>query len=470
MAREFSTMEERGKEKNMPKGLKFAVYKPGGNDTGLFEGVIRDVTQRKLIADALMKEYPNVEQVGFVNLDPNNTELMMTGGEFCGNATRSTAYAALKGKPGEVMVRVSGVRNKLRAGVTQNGEAFSQMPIYKEASRITPDSDGSGNMTVEMEGITHYIDFNTRQIKGLSGEELKAKSREMLREKCIDKGPACGIIFSEKDGSNWKITPVVYVRDADTLYCETACGSGTTALGLTLALKEDKSIKDVPIVQPTGMPIKFSVDFNGKEFGYAQIQGPVQKLVEGEQVIDKEGPYIVEQITSREKLNQALNEQGLIKLYQDVFSKYPYLENFSDEDVTTFFNEYFNDGRIFVARHNGQVIAFGASLPVGLVPQIDKIVSDAGVDTSNCWYMADVGVNELYRRRGIALRMVQKRIEAASKDSLILMRTSVNNIPSQNLYRSLGFTDVPGAFEYVNTEKFGEPRADKRLFLIRNRN
>lgn len=78
------------------------------------------------------------------------------------------------------------------------------------------------------------------------------------------------------------IYPVVYVRDADTLYYETACGSGTTALGLTLAEQKGVSINDVPIIQPSGMLIKFSVDYDGDKFGYAQISGPIEQLEDQE--------------------------------------------------------------------------------------------------------------------------------------------------------------------------------------------
>ncbi|MBU0998151.1 GNAT family N-acetyltransferase [Patescibacteria group bacterium] len=453
----------------MLKTLDFVVYKPGGNDTGLFQGVITDVAKRKTIADALLKEYPNVEQVGFVNLDPNNTELIMTGGEFCGNATRSTAYAALKGEPGELTIKVSGVKNKLRAGVAKNGEAFSQMPIYKEVSRITPDTEVKGNVTVEMEGITHYVDFNPEQIKSLSEAEIKAKARAEMKRRGIDKGPACGIIYAEKKGANWEIYPVVYVRDADTLYYETACGSGTTALGLTLALKEGKSINNIPIIQPSGTAIKFSVEFDGKEFGYAQIQGSVQKLAEGEQIIEKEGSYAVEQITDYDKLEIALNKQDLIQLYKDIFSKPPYYENFSDADVTSFFKKYLDGGKLFLAYDQGKVVGFGASQPIKDVPEIEKIIRDVGVDTTGIWYMADLGVDEKYRGRGIAKKLVQKRIDSAPEGNKILMRTSVDNVVSQTLYRSLGFKDVPNAFQYVPSPKKEIQIKDKRLFLIRDR-
>ena len=127
--------------KNPDTSYSFTVMRPGGNDTALVMGVIRSGAMRKEINDVLLGIYKNVEQVGFVNLDPISPELMMAGGEFCGNATRSTAWLVLDGHPGEVNIKVSGVKGKLRAGVTPNGEAFAQMPIYADTSRITKDGD-----------------------------------------------------------------------------------------------------------------------------------------------------------------------------------------------------------------------------------------------------------------------------------------------------------------------------------------
>lgn len=258
---------------------EFAIFRPAGNDTGLISGIIRNPQQRKQIADTLQKTYQNIEQVGFVSFDAKHPELVMTGGEFCGNATSCAAYHILLGQPGEILIKVSGVSKRLRAGVTKGGDGFSQMPVFSDPSYIQKDK--KGNMLVQLEGITHYVDFDTNQIRGLTIEEIKNKARQAMREKGIDQQPACGIIYTEKLAYGWAIHPIVYVRDADTLYYETACGSGTTALGLVLALKNGDSIEAVPVIQPSGLTIKVCVTYDGKTFGYVQIQSHIEKLQEG---------------------------------------------------------------------------------------------------------------------------------------------------------------------------------------------
>jgi histidine racemase len=255
--------------------FELAVLRPGGNDTCLVLGLIDDPQKAQALNAAIMEKYPNVEQGGSVDLTPGSVELRMFGGEFCGNATRITAWLALQGKPGTIDIKVSGVANTLKAGVTENGEAFAQMPVYADVSRIQ--ADGT-DLIVEMEGITQVITYDIEQIKDRSPEEIKQIAMARIRELGLDTQPAAGIIYTEKRGDTYAITPVVYVRDIDTLFLETACGSGTTALGMTIALATGESISNVAVLQPSGLPIRVSVAFNGKEFGIAQICGPIEIL------------------------------------------------------------------------------------------------------------------------------------------------------------------------------------------------
>lgn len=266
--------------KDKLKTYRFTTLRPAGNDTCLISGIIRNSRQRKRIADVLQQLYPEIEQVGFITPDSVHAELMMTGGEFCGNATSCAAYQILGGKPGEISITVSGVEKKLRAGVTEDGEGFSQIPVYPDPSYITQDSEFPHNTLVKMEGITHYVDFNVKQLRGLTIDEIKKEARKVMAEKQIDHNPACGVIYAEPSRDGWEIHPIVYVKDADTLYYETACGSGTTALGLVLAKEKGSSIA-TSVLQPSGLSIKVSITYDGKTIGYTQIQSPIEIRQEG---------------------------------------------------------------------------------------------------------------------------------------------------------------------------------------------
>lgn len=252
----------------------YSIIRPGGNDTALVIGIERDAKKRKEINDKIMAENPNVEQVGFVNLDIKDAELMMAGGEFCGNATRSTAWQILQGKTGEILIKVSGVKSKLRAGVDEKGNAWAEMPIYKNPKMIKLiDKDRA---IVMMEGITHVV--MNDEYPDTSSEDLKKITLKILQKLGLSESvPASGVMFLSRSNDGIKMRPVVWVRDIKTLFDETACGSGTTAVGLVEALKQGKSV-NLPVIQPTGMVINIKIDFDGKEFGRAVISGPIQVL------------------------------------------------------------------------------------------------------------------------------------------------------------------------------------------------
>lgn len=260
------------------KLYQYTIVRPGGNDTCLIDGIIRDPKTRKRINDSIMTKYPNVEQVGFATIRRDNPQLLMAGGEFCGNATRAVAWLSLQGKPGEVSITVSGVKNMLRAGVRKNGNAFAQMPIYQDDSKVKRDPDDSRNFIVELEGITQYIDFNTGEIDRLTRAQIKRKAFSIIRAKQLTRFPAAGIIYSRKIGNIWQITPIVYVREINTLFLETACASGTTALGLAIAKQNKISVTKLRVNQPSGIPLYVSITYNNSKFSFAQISGPIQLL------------------------------------------------------------------------------------------------------------------------------------------------------------------------------------------------
>ena len=255
------------------KNHLYSLFRPGGNDTALVMGIERDPVVRQQINDAIMARHPQVEQVGF--LDPGQPELLMAGGEFCGNATRSAAWQFLQGHPGEIKITVSGVNNPLLAGVGQAGNAWSHMPIQAEPSGISISEDFA---VVAMDGITHVLVEDTFKDEGPAA--LKDWAMILLKSLGLEtSSPAAGVMFVSRTPTAIQIRPVVWVRDVKTLFFETACGSGTTAVGLLEALKTQTSI-DVPVTQPSGMTIQIQVEFDGTQFQQAVISGPIEVIAQ----------------------------------------------------------------------------------------------------------------------------------------------------------------------------------------------
>lgn len=257
----------------------FAILRPGGNDTLLIKGLVKNPVKKKLINDQMMSLYPSVEQVGFYRFNPktNTATLDMAGGEFCGNALRSLAFLILDGKKGEISAKVSGVRSKLKAGVARTNEAYAQMPIYPNLNSVQKIDNNL--FKVSLSGITHLI---TPQPKNKSINALKKIGFSLLKKaNLIYSEPACGVMFWSKREKQYELDPVVWVRDIKTLFYETACASGTAALGMWIAQGNPTPKIQTSVIQPSKQLITVKVTKTSKVFKQVLIKGKIEILLKG---------------------------------------------------------------------------------------------------------------------------------------------------------------------------------------------
>lgn len=252
---------------------KYSIYRPSGNDTALISQLVHDTELKKKINDVIQKKHSNVEQVGFVGKIEDEYFLEMAGGEFCGNATRSTIHYFLNGKPGSMVINASGTNKKLKGGINPDGKVWVEMPINNDLSKV---STIDGYRVVEMDGITHVV--TPKESLDEPPNALKEKALSILNALNLTKtAPASGVMFTTKTENGYKIDPVVWVQSLETLYYETACGSGTTAVGLNESINQNSSLS-LDITQPSGMDITITIDKNNTEFIGATITGTVQLL------------------------------------------------------------------------------------------------------------------------------------------------------------------------------------------------
>jgi diaminopimelate epimerase len=258
---------------------KFTILRPGGNDTAVVEGIVnKDL--RKKINRAIMQKYPHVEQVGFYDFDQisNTYRLEMAGGEFCGNAARSLAHLILKGQTGKINVHVSGTRQILQAGISSRNNAFCFMPIKREGNSMR--KSNSNLFIIELEGITHVIVFVTKKY---SVEVLKKEAKKILiKTKLITNSVAAGVMFVKKYSLfSYSVDPIVWVRDIGTLFFETACASGTTAIALLLANYLRASKTSITVLQPSKETLTVVVTKKDNKLTSAYIEGNVALLSKG---------------------------------------------------------------------------------------------------------------------------------------------------------------------------------------------
>lgn len=296
---------------------KYTVYSASGNPTALVWEFNQSDEKRKEINNEIMAHNPMVEQVGF--LLPNgcgivypgvggttmtgNFSLKMAGGEFCGNAARCAVYAYLRGEEGTINLSVSGAEHSVRGGLRIPGdgskEVWCEMPVISDAAdALSETEDGT---IVRLRGISHLVvdAAGSKWYKdNMQPEELKVSAFELLKKHRLNEEPAAGVIFitgrdletaetaktaetteaaKTVETAEISILPVVYVRDVDTLFCETACGTGTTAVALAYSAKRRSNVQ-LTAMQPYGEKLTVDVEYFDGAFTKVILKGPVKEL------------------------------------------------------------------------------------------------------------------------------------------------------------------------------------------------
>lgn len=254
--------------------IKYLIYRPAGNDTALVYGTNYTKEMKKKINDSIMKKHSNVEQVGFIN-NTGRKELQMAGGEFCGNATRSAAYNYLEGMPGKIQISVN-LKDLILAGVDKNKNAWCEIPLYRQNNIIKEKENGI--FIVELKGITVIVIKEVEAQKYLKNKDnLKQIGKKLIVDYNLINNSAVGVMFCEKEAENEKIkiNPIVWVKDIDTLFYETACGSGSVAVCLVESYLKKQGQK-IDIIQPSGLTITANVDYKENNFERAIISGNIE--------------------------------------------------------------------------------------------------------------------------------------------------------------------------------------------------
>lgn len=245
--------------------LEYIIADPTGNITLLITTPVPE-RERARYAGHLMEHEPAAEQAGFLRLTEAGVSLDMAGGEFCGNASLSAAaaYAWEKGlRPGErlaVSVRVSGTPKPVTAviealgGGSFYGTVDMPPPVSARTQSFTLDGREYFLPLVSFEGISHVIAPGD-----LPGERAEAAARRWCAE--LD-APALGLMLL--DEAQMRLRPLVYVPGADTMFWESSCASGTTAVGAWLSLR-DGAPRSLNLKAPGGV-LSIEADFAGGVF------------------------------------------------------------------------------------------------------------------------------------------------------------------------------------------------------------
>ncbi len=292
--------------------IKYSILDPTGNITALVE-TETEISRQPEIAAEIMKQHPEVEQVGFVKFyeDGNvNGELRMAGGEFCGNASMSAAALCLLRRGGKpvsdaeiqtVVLTVSGSKEPVAVSLQrQEDGSFSaviEMPPVPgaEETEFTFAELKEKLPLVRMEGISHIVIGRNSGFFRLKYEPELAD--QAVRKWCAELGTdGLGLMFLEdqdsddpsqekKDGRAgaasvcmYRMTPLVFVpggSSGGSLFWENSCASGTAAAGMYLASVSGR--KTMASLREPGGTLKAECDLGS---GKVQLHGRVSLVGE----------------------------------------------------------------------------------------------------------------------------------------------------------------------------------------------
>jgi len=225
----------------------YSVFNAGGNKTALVEDADFNNNQKFEINAYILATCGDVEQVGFINRQ--TLSLQMAGDEFCVNATRCAMKSFFQDKVCTEYLNVSGAEKGIFSGILPDGRTFATVEIGKLRSEIIEKTDN--HTKIKLDGIEFIFPENKDKLL----KELHKNSVGFMNDmrnffhnqSSTEKATGIILISNEnKKSAEVSIEPIVWVRKTDTIYHETACGSGSLATAIFLGKEK------LEVYQPSG--------------------------------------------------------------------------------------------------------------------------------------------------------------------------------------------------------------------------
>ena len=234
------------------KPARYVILDPSGNLTAL----VTEWGGRQDEAEITERLMGVSEQVAYLEppvLPGSIAGIRLMGGEFCGNAAMASAGWLVRdllspGKEMTVPIEVSGAEGVLFCrikGLEDGFEGTVEMPRVLEIKQM--ELSGACLTAVRMEGILHLIRENATPFGKEEAESLLKKAAAGVEDEAVG--------LMDLDTENGIMRPLVYVRGSSTMVWETACGSGSAAVGAVMAVRKGNGTTATPVSQPGGIII-----------------------------------------------------------------------------------------------------------------------------------------------------------------------------------------------------------------------
>ena len=157
--------------------------------------------------------------------------------------------------------------------------------------------------------------------------------------------------------------------------------------------------------------------------------------------------------------------------YQTVFGGHPYYERWfpsEAEGVWQHLNSVPDNVVLLATRGESQVVGFGVGIPLLGKPSVAATLSGL-VPLKHTFYLAELGVLEPYRARGIGRTLVRARLRHVDPTnySHIVLRVPLNHEASWEMYKAMGFDDMGVTMDVPALRVDGKVTSDRRMFMAK---
>ena len=271
----------------MEKDIRIQIANPSGNITIFVLDRFARSQYAAVARGLLAREELEGEQVAFVT-GPHSIE--MSGLEFCGNASRAFALmiagfetasavsaeqetasphppgssahpSPTSAQPHTITINVSGADAPVNVLVDPAaGRSAVSIPLHRWSTAW----DEPCGTLVALGGIMHLV---------LEDVEPSLETFLRIRERITSEydPPALGVMFC----SDNKVTPIVYVRDVNSIYHEGSCCSGCASVAIARSIGRPDGRYDYELVQPAGT-LTASAEVTGGNITGVWIDGTVE--------------------------------------------------------------------------------------------------------------------------------------------------------------------------------------------------
>ena len=157
--------------------------------------------------------------------------------------------------------------------------------------------------------------------------------------------------------------------------------------------------------------------------------------------------------------------------YQTIFAEAPYNERFYPSEAEGVLQQALEvAGNITILAIKGDftVVGFGIGVPAESRPAVARELRGL-LPVAYTFYLAELGVLESHRNRGLGRDLVELRLELVDRrrHSHAVLRTSALRNASYEMYLKMGFEDMGVYMEVPSRRIDGSVTTDRRLFLTK---